>query len=91
MNEPVNGLQIDLLKVWKPRNSQECLSTGSKQIHPKCGNLGAYSQECLSRDSKQIYLEYENLGISHSETEKEHLKYHEHPEKTTQNQPFTYH
>jgi hypothetical protein len=50
MNEPVNGLQTDLLKVRKPRNSQECLSMTSKQIYPKCGNLGAYSQECLSRD-----------------------------------------
>jgi hypothetical protein len=28
-------------------------------------------------------LEYENLGISQRETEKEHLKYNEHPEKTT--------
>jgi hypothetical protein len=36
-------------------------------------------------------LEYENLGISERETEKEHLKYNEHPEKTTQNQPFIYH
>jgi len=45
---------------------------------------------CL-RDSKQIYLEYENLGISQRETGKEHLKYNEHPEKTPQNQPFTYH
>jgi hypothetical protein len=26
-------------------------------------------------------LEYENLGISERETEKEHLKYNEHPEK----------
>jgi hypothetical protein len=28
-------------------------------------------------------LEYENLGIAQRETEKEHLKYNEHPEKTT--------
>jgi hypothetical protein len=39
-----------------------------------------------------MYLEYENLGISQRETEKRHLKYNEHPEKTTtQNQPFIYH
>jgi hypothetical protein len=53
-------------------------------------NLGTHEWACRM-GYKQIYYKYENLGIPQRETEKEHLKYNEHSEKTTQNQPFIYH
>jgi hypothetical protein len=49
MNEPVDGLQINLLKYENLELPRVSLNR-FKQIYPKCGNLGAYSQECLSRD-----------------------------------------